>query len=164
MISPAVRPMDTGTDARRVLLVSSSGGHLAQLMTLRPWWASLSRMWVTFDTPDALSLLGNETTKWAYRPTTRNIHNLVRNLALAIRILRRWKPELVVSTGAGVAVPFFLVARLKRIPTIYIEPFERLDFRSLTGRICYPFASLFLVQSEEQLKLYPKGVVVGPLV
>ncbi len=148
---------------KRVLFALSSGGHLAQAITLEPWWRDFERLWVTFDTPDALSVLAGEPTVWAYRPTTRNIRNLLRNSWLAWKVMRRYRPDIVISTGAGVALPFFVLAKLKRIPTCYIEVYDRVDTRTLTGRLCRPFSDLFLVQWPEQLDLYKGSVLVGRL-
>jgi UDP-N-acetylglucosamine:LPS N-acetylglucosamine transferase len=146
-----------------VLLVGSSGGHLAQLLALRPWWGDRDRAWVTFPTPDAKSQLPGERVAWAYSPTTRNIPNLIRNTGLAFRLLRREKPSVIVSTGAGVAVPFFVLGWLRGVPTVYLEVYDRIDSPTLTGRLCRPFARLFCVQWEDQRKFYPGSVVVGPL-
>ena len=96
-----------------VLLVCSSGGHLTQLYNLKGWWDRMDRVWVTFDKPDATSLLAGESVVWAYHPTTRNLLNLFRNFALAWRTVGRLRPDIVVSTGAAVAFPFFLVAKLR---------------------------------------------------
>jgi UDP-N-acetylglucosamine:LPS N-acetylglucosamine transferase len=146
-----------------VLLVGSSGGHLAQLLALRSWWGDRERAWVTFPTPDARSQLDGERVAWAHHPTTRNIPNLIRNTGLAFRLLLRHKPSVVLSTGAGVAVPFFVLGWLRGIPTVYLEVYDRIDSPTLTGRLCRPFARLFLVQWEEQRSFYPGAVVVGPL-
>jgi UDP-N-acetylglucosamine:LPS N-acetylglucosamine transferase len=146
---------------RRVLLVCSSGGHLVQLVRLRTWWESRERMWVTFPGPDSESQLVGEDVSIAYHPTTRNAVNAVRNIALAVRLVRRFRPDVVVSTGAGVAFPFFIVARLLRIRTVYLEVFDRIDGPTLTGRLCYPITDLFLLQWEEQKRNYPRGRVVG---
>lgn len=147
----------------RVLFALTSGGHLAQAMALEPWFRDLERLWVTFDTQDALSLLDGERTVWAFRPTTRNIGNLIRNAWLAWKVTRSFRPDVVVSTGAGVALPFFVVAKLLRIPTVYIEVYDRIDSRTLSGRLCRPFSDLFLVQWPEQLELYPGAILVGRL-
>ncbi len=147
----------------RVLLVGSAGGHLAQLMRLEPWWQDHDRAWVTFDKPDARSLLAHETVVWAHHPTTRNLSNLTRNFVLAVREMRRIRPDLVVSTGAGVALPFFVLAWLRRVPTIYIEVFDRIDSPTLTGRLCRPFTTRFCVQWPEQQPLYKDSIVIGPL-
>ena len=70
---------------------------------------------------------------------------------------------MIVSTGAGVALPFFVVGRLRRIPTVYIEVYDRMDSRTLTGRLCRPLSTKFLVQWPEQEALYPGSTNVGPL-
>jgi beta-1,4-N-acetylglucosaminyltransferase len=153
-----------GTDRRlRIMLVCSSGGHLAQLHRLAPWWSQHDRSWVTFEKPDAVSLLEGEDVVWAHSPTTRNIPNLLRNLRLAWRLLRNQRPDLIVSDGAGVAFPFFVLGRMLRIKTVYVEVYDRIEIPSLTGRMCYPLSDLFLIQWEQQQELYPRGQLVGRL-
>lgn len=146
-----------------VLLVASNGGHLAQLLALRPWWTERERTWVTFDTADALSRLEGETVVRAHHPTTRNVKNLLRNTVVAWRTLRKVRPDVVVSTGAAVAVPFFLFARLRGVPTVFIEVFDRVESRTMTGRIVRPLTTRFLVQWEQQQEMYPGSIVVGRL-
>jgi UDP-N-acetylglucosamine:LPS N-acetylglucosamine transferase len=146
-----------------VLFASSSGGHLAQLLQLRPWWEHHQRQWVTFDLPDARSKLRGEVMVAAHHPTTRSLRCVVRNLVLAWRVLRAFKPDLVVSNGAGVAFPFFMVARATGVPTIYLEVYDRIETRTLTGRLCRPLATRFLVQWPEQQVLYPGSTLIGPL-
>ena len=114
-----------------------------------------------FDTPDAVSLLRDERVSWAHHPTTRNLPNLLRNLVLAWRLLSRERPDVVMSTGAGTALPFFVVARLRGIPTVYLEVYDRIDTPTLTGRLCRPFTDRMLVQWDEQARLYRGAEVVG---
>ncbi len=147
----------------KVLLVGSSGGHLAQLIRMAAWWKQHDRMWVTFDKPDARSILVDEQVEWAFQPTTRNVKNLIRNFFLARRVLTEFDPDVVVSNGAGVAFPFFVLARRRKITTVYMEVYDRIDSRTLTGRLCAPFADLFLLQWPEQRDQYPSGIYVGPL-
>ena len=146
-----------------VLLVGSSGGHLDQLARLEPWWATLERRWVTFRLPDAESRLQGEDVTWAHYPTTRNIPNLLRNLVLALRVLRKNRPDVVVSTGAGLALPFFLLARPFGVKTVYLEVFDRVTSKTLTGRLCRPLSDLFLVQWPEQQQLYRNSVLIGSI-
>jgi UDP-N-acetylglucosamine:LPS N-acetylglucosamine transferase len=147
----------------KLLLVCSSGGHLLLLHQLRPWWERHDRSWVTFDKTDARSLLDGERLDWAHHPTQRNIPNLLRNLVLAWRVLRRERPDVLVSTGAGVAFPFFVLAKPLGIKTVYVEAYERMDRASLTGRLCYPICDLMVLQWEEQRRFYPRGELVGAL-
>ena len=152
-----------GLQGSVALLVGSSGGHLDHLMRLEQWWRSLERAWVTFDLPDARSRLVGETAYWAYHPTTRSAKNLVRNLGLAQRVLRDVQPDVVVSTGAGLAVPFFALARTMGIATVFLEVFDRVSSRTLTGRLCHPLSTRFLVQWPEQERLYPGSINVGSI-
>ncbi|MGL5810626.1 MAG: UDP-N-acetylglucosamine--LPS N-acetylglucosamine transferase [Nocardioides sp.] len=148
----------------RVLLVGSSGGHLAQLMTLRPWWEQSERAWVCFDTIDAIGQLADEDdVTWAYRPTTRNIPNLLRNTWQAVRVLRGFRPDVIVSTGAAVAFPYFVLGWLTRRRTVYIEVYDRIDSPTMTGRLVRPFADLMLTQWPEQNVLYDDAIQIGPL-
>src|SRR4051812_50080449 len=95
----------------RTLLVGSSGGHLAQLHQLKPWWERHDRKWVTFEKPDAISLLAGEDTEWAYQPTTRNIPNLLRNLRLSWKVLRRSRPHLGRFPRGGRSLPVCALAQ-----------------------------------------------------
>ena len=162
--TPSVRDENVSHDSPdNVMLVGSNGGHLAQLLALRPWWQERRRTWVTFETPDAVSLLEGEAVDFAYFPTTRNIINLMRNFIVAVRVLMHRRPDLVVSTGAAVSIPFFVVARVLGIQTVYIEVYDRLTSRTVSGRICKPLSSAFLVQWDEQQTLYPGSQVIGGL-
>lgn len=145
----------------KLLLIASTGGHLTQLLNLREAWDGHDRRWVTFRKTQAESALADEAVTWAHHPTTRNLGNAVRNLVLAVAVLARHRPDVVVSSGAGVALPFFVAARIFRIRTLYLEVFERTDQPSLTGKLVYPLTDRFCLQWEEQKTLYPDGVYVG---
>jgi len=145
----------------RVLLVGSSGGHLAQLWALAPLWSQRQRHWVTFDTADAVSLLRDEAVTWAFHPTTRNAVNLARNSLQARQVMRQVAPDVVISSGAAVAYPYFLIARRLGVPTLYLEVYDRVESSTMTGRLCRPHASVFAVQWPEQEQLYDGAVVVG---
>ncbi len=147
----------------KICLVCSSGGHLFQLYLLKEWWKKHPRVWVSFKKADTLSLLKGEKIYWAYFPTTRNLWNLLRNTLLAMKVFIKEKPWLVVSTGAGVAVPFFWLGKIFGAKTVYIEVYDRINSPTLTGRLVYPVTDLFVLQWEEQKRFYPKGVVLGGL-
>jgi UDP-N-acetylglucosamine:LPS N-acetylglucosamine transferase len=132
-----------------LLLVCSTGGHLLQLAALRPAWDGIDRVWVTFDKSDARSLLADERVVYAYGPTNRSIKNLLRNLVVAWRVVRRVRPRLVVTTGAGVAVPFAWVARLRGARVVYVESLTRIERPSLSLRLIAPVAGRVYVQWPE---------------
>lgn len=147
----------------KVMLVCSAGGHLTQLYRLRPWWQRHERIWVTFPGAQADSLLQGERVVPACYPTTRNAPNALRNLRLALRLMRSERPDVIVSDGAGVAVPFFLIGRLLGVRTVYLEVYDRISLPTLTGKLCHPLSELFLLQWPEQASFYPRGQVIGCL-
>jgi beta-1,4-N-acetylglucosaminyltransferase len=130
----------------RALLVCSPGGHLQQMLALEPAWEDMERSWATLEGPDVEYVLDGERVTICHGPTNRSLINLVRNLGLAWRMLRRERPDAILSTGAGLAVPFFLVGRLLGIRLVYVESVTRAESISLSGRIVYPLASRFFVQ------------------
>lgn len=147
----------------KVCLVGSSGGHLAHLYMLKPFWQDKERFWVTFDKEDARSLLKDEKMYPCHYPTNRNIKNLIRNTFMAVRVLRREKPDILISSGAAAAVPFFYVGRLMGKRLIYIEVFDRIDKPTMTGKMVYPIVDRFVVQWEEMKKVYPRAVNLGSI-
>jgi beta-1,4-N-acetylglucosaminyltransferase len=146
-----------------LLLVCSSGGHLMQLHELRAAWHPFPRTWVTFDKSDARSLLRDERVIHAYGPTNRNVPNLLRNLRLAWRVVRRERPTAMLTTGAGVAVPFAWIARLHRVPVVYVESFTRIDGLSLSARMIAPVASRMYGQWPELAQAAPRVRFAGNL-
>ena len=147
----------------KVCLVGSSGGHLTHLYMLKPFWKNKERFWVTFDKADAQSLLEGEKMYPCYFPTNRNIKNLIRNTFLAIKVLRKEKPDLIISSGAAVAVPFFWLGKLFGAKTIYIEVFDRIDKSTLTGKLVYPVTDKFIVQWDEMKEVYKKSENLGSI-
>ncbi|MCP8862014.1 polysaccharide biosynthesis protein [Latilactobacillus curvatus] len=79
------------------------------------------------------------------------------------KIFRKEQPQMVISTGALATVPICIMAKLFRKKVIYIESFARTERPSLTGRILYHFADVFLVQWESLLKYYPKAKFIGAI-
>lgn len=147
----------------KVCLVGSSGGHLTHLYMLEPFWKKEDRFWVTFDKEDANTILKNEKKYYCYYPTNRNLKNLIKNTFLAIKILKKEKPDLIISSGAAVAVPFFYIGKLFGAKLVYIEVFDRIDKPTMTGKIVYPITDKFIVQWEEMKKVYKKAENLGSI-
>ena len=147
----------------KICLVCSSGGHLTQLYMLRPFWQDHERFWVTFDKEDARSILQEERMIPCYYPTNRSLKALLVNTRLAWKVLRKERPDLIVSTGAAAAVPFFYIGKLLGSKTIFIEIYDRIDSPTLTGKLVYPVTDRFIVQWEEMKKVYPKAIDLGSI-
>lgn len=130
---------------------------------LKHWWNKYDRFWVTFPGEDSESLLEGERVYYGYFPETRHITHAIRHLILAIRVLRIERPTMLISCGAGIAPPFFIVARLMGITTVFIEVFDLVKKPSLTGRLLAPFVSHMLVQHEAQKRFYKHAEFFGPI-
>lgn len=147
----------------KVCLVGSSGGHLTHLYMLKPFWKNKERFWVTFDKEDARSLLQGEKLYPLYFPSNRSIKALIINTWRALKILSKEKPDLIISTGAAGAVPFFLLGKLFGAKTIYIEVFDRIDAPTIAGKLCYPVTDRFIVEWDEMKEVYPKSINLGSI-
>jgi beta-1,4-N-acetylglucosaminyltransferase len=158
--------VDSADDAQRAvagraLLVCSPGGHLAQMLSLEPAWRDLETTWVTLPGADVDYLLAGQDVVLGRGPTNRSIKNLVRNFRTAWRTVRDRKPDVILSTGAALAVPFFLVGRLHRRRCVYVESFTRIEGLSRSGRIVYPLAHVFFVQWPSLTERFRKAVYAG---
>ncbi len=139
----------TANASVEVLVVCSSGGHLSDAVDISRAWSGRARAWVSFEAADVRSLLARERVYIAHGPTNRNIPNLLRNLRLAWRVIGETRPRVIVTTGAGVAVPFAWVGRLRRARVIYVECAGRVDNPSLSARLIAPVASRVYAQWPE---------------
>ncbi|MCC0179224.1 UDP-N-acetylglucosamine--LPS N-acetylglucosamine transferase [Waterburya agarophytonicola K14] len=144
----------------KILLISSTGGHLNALQKLQSFWQKHECCWVTFKTDSTELLLDAEKVYWAYSPTNRNIPNLFKNLYLAYQVIKKEKPQLVLSTGAGIAVPFIIMAKFCGVKTAFIESFTRVQELSLSARLVLPFLDKLYVQWEELEAKYSKAELI----
>ena len=148
----------------KICIPSSSGGHLTHMWLLKPVWEQAEdRFWVTFDKEDANTLLEGERVCHCFFPTNRNIPNLLRNTGLAIKVLRKEKPDLIISSGAAVAVPFFVVGKLMGAKCVYVEVFDRIDKPTLTGKMLNRLSDLLVVQWPEMTRVYKGAVCLGSI-
>ena len=140
----------------KLALVTSTGGHLLEMVNLKPAWEGHERFFVTFPLEDAKTLLQDERVVWAYHPTNRSLKNLGRNTWLAWKVLRKERPDVVVSTGAGVAVPFLWIGKLLGMKTVYLECITRIHSVSMAGKMILPVVDKFYGQWEEIAELHRK--------
>lgn len=147
----------------KVCLVGSSGGHLDHLYLLKPFWENKDRFWATFDKEDTRTMLVGEKVYPVYFPSNRSIKALIINTVRAVKILRKERPDLIISSGAAPAVPFFYIGRLMGIKTIYIEAYDRINKASLSGKLCYRVSDVFIVQWEQMKEIFPKAVYLGSI-
>jgi beta-1,4-N-acetylglucosaminyltransferase len=144
----------------RICIVSSCGGHLTEVRALKPLYERCEHFYV-LNKRIALPTDMRERTVFI-RHSERDLLFFV-NLWEAWRILKKERPDVMISTGAGLIVPFALIGKLLNIPTIYIETGASVTTPSLTGRIMYRLADRFFYQWKELERFFPKGVFGGIL-
>lgn len=148
---------------KKVAFVASSGGHLEEISRLKKIEAKFDNFLVTEKSDFTIKNFSKKQ-YLVYQINRREIAFLPKFIGLfgkAFRILKKEKPDYIVTTGALVAYPFCVVGKLMGMKIIYIESFARVKKPSLTGKLLYPFADLFIVQWEDMLEKYPKAVLGG---
>ena len=121
---------------KRTVLVASTGGHLSQLIRLRDRVeVGEDPLWVTFDHPQSRTLLQGEDVVYVPYIASRDLRATLACLPKLFKVIRRDQFDRVISTGAALSVPAFVVSALKGIRRTYIESVSRFDGPSLSGRI-----------------------------
>jgi UDP-N-acetylglucosamine:LPS N-acetylglucosamine transferase len=144
----------------KICIVSSCGGHLAEVKALSSVYGQHEHFYVINDR--LLLPADMEGKTYFIRHSERDWLFLV-NLWEAWKILKRERPSLILSAGAGPAVPFALVGKLFRVPNIFIEISAQVTNPSLTGRIMYYLADRFFYQWKNLESRFPKGTYGGLL-
>ena len=137
MFTHASHPIDPSTTPqRKLLLVASTGGHLAQLVRLAPGLgATPSSLWITFDSAQSRSLLAGRRRIHVPYVRPRDYFGMIRAAGILRRVLQHEKFDGAVSTGAGLAVAALPQAAICGVPSLYIESVSRVEGPSLSGRI-----------------------------
>jgi hypothetical protein len=148
---------------RTILAVSSSGGVLLDLLALRPWFDRHELVWVAVRAPDTEAALYGVNVHWVPEPERTAPRTIARSFISAWRLLRQVRPDLVVSAGTGVAVGFYLAARLRRVPSLWIDTFNLVGLPGRAARLCGHLASATLVQRPELVHLRRRCIFIGEL-
>jgi beta-1,4-N-acetylglucosaminyltransferase len=154
---------------RKILLVSSDGGHLAQLLELKELYVKYDYLLVTEEAPATVSLADHYNVKFV-RPRPegkgRNLGfylSLIQNTFIAIRILLAHRPKAILTTGSHTAIPFCLIGKLMGIKVIWILSYARINSKAASASFIYPIADQFLVQWPSMLKHYKNSTYLGSI-
>ena len=155
---------------KKVLFISSTGGHLEELTQLKDMFKKYDYYIVTEKTKSNLKLKEKYPQRvsflvyGSYTTFLKKItypFKLLINCFLSLFIFIKIRPKYIVSTGAHTAGPMCCIGKLFGSKIIFIETFANSKTKSRTGRLVYKFADLFIVQWEEMLELYPNAVYGG---
>lgn len=145
----------------KVIMISSSGGHYEQLNMLKSLEEHYDLVWITEKT-------NYESKANYYLKQTGSNDKLyiIKMLWILLKSLGIWlkeRPDFIITTGAIVAIPIALMAKIMRKKVIYIESFARIENSSKTGRFFYKFADLFIIQWESLRNEYPNATYGGSI-
>lgn len=146
--------------SKKICIVSSCGGHLSEVRMHRETYSKYEHFYVL---NEKIGLPEDMKDRTYFISLFERDLNFFANLREAWTILRRERPSLIISTGAGIVVPFAIWARIFGVPIIYLETLTRISRPSLTARIMYFFSDVFFYQWEGLRSYFPKGTCVGPI-
>jgi len=137
----------------KIALICSQGGHLIEMLCLIEAFKRQDLFFITYKNPTTEQL---EYKRYLIENIGTSLSKMIKTFFQTFSILKKEKPDLIVSTGAEIAIPFYITAKLMRINTIYIESWCRVKTKSGTGRILYYISNVFLVQWPNMAKKYGK--------
>ena len=153
---------------KKVMFISSTGGHLNEMLMLKSMFKKYPFMLVTENTPSNKSLqtkYGKRNVKYLIYGTRKHIitypFKLFINCFKSLYFYLKFRPKYIVTTGAHTAGPMCSIGKIFRSKIIYIETFANSETKTVTGNLIYKFADLFIVQWESMLKLYDKAIYGG---
>ncbi|WP_242945643.1 PssD/Cps14F family polysaccharide biosynthesis glycosyltransferase [Clostridium thermobutyricum] len=154
---------------KKVLFISSTGGHLSELMELKPLFSKYDYHIITEKTDTTIKLKDKYKGKINYLVYgARNYmfsylfkfsYNIIKSLVLYAKI----RPDVIVTTGAHTAVPMCYIGKFFKKKIIFIETFARVNSTSMSGRMINKIADVFIVQHPEMEKVYENAVYKGAL-
>ncbi|NOZ81738.1 MAG: hypothetical protein GXO63_01150 [Candidatus Micrarchaeota archaeon] len=147
----------------KVCLISSAGGHLTEILQLREAFEKYEHFFVTFNRNDVKHKLRGKRVYFICDPK-RNPFKFVKNFFQTLKIFLKEKPNVIISTGAGMALPMILLGKIFRKKVVFIESMAAVYRPSFAGRIAYHLSDLFIIQWKQLSKYYPKAAYGGTLI
>ena len=154
---------------KKVLFISSTGGHLDELLQLSPLFERYEYHIIT-EKDEANEKLkkiyGDRLYFLPYGTRAKLVTYLFKYFYLCLKTIYYYfklRPKYIVTTGTHTAGPMCIIGKIFRSKIIYIETFANRNKKTATGRLIYPIADLFIVQWEDMLKVYPKAVYGGSI-
>lgn len=151
---------------KKVIFISSTGGHLSELLKLEPMFEKYDYSIITEKDKSTEFLKEKYQNRSFYLPYCTRSKPLSYIFLYTYLILKSFylflkiTPQVIITTGTHTAVPMCYIAKFFGKKIIYIETLANINRKTLTGRLIYPIANLFIVQWKNMLKFYPKAVYV----
>ena len=147
----------------KICFTSSSGGHLEEISRLKKIEEKYDNFLIT--EKNSFGQLEFGKNKYYFPQINRKeilfLFKFIYIFIKAFFILIKEKPDYIISTGALCTYPVCIIGKMFRKKVIYIESFARCDKPSLTGKLMYKHADVFIVQWEEMLEFFPNAIYGG---
>lgn len=153
--------------SKKVLFISSTGGHFNELMQLSPLLDNYDYNIITEKTKSTLSVAKSYPNKVGYLVYGTKDHllsypfKLIYNCFKSLYYYLKFHPDYIITTGAHTAGPMCCIGKIFGSRIIYIETFANINTKTITGKLLYYIADKFIVQWPEMKKLYPKAIDGG---
>lgn len=150
---------------KKVMFISSVGGHLTQMLQLKPLFKDYDYVLITEKNDVTIDMKDKYNINYLMYGSRfymlKYILVIIVNFFRSIRFFIKYRPDVIVTTGTHTAVVMCYLGFIFRKKVIYIESFAKRTSKTLAGKLVYPIASTFIVQWESMLKLYPKAKYFG---
>ncbi len=153
-------------DSKKVMFISSEGGHFSELLQLTKTMNKYNSFIVTeknFLSEECKANYGTRI-KFLLNTKPKKLSYIILapiNILYSLYYFIKINPDVIITTGTHTAVAMCYIAKLFGKKIIYIETFANLESKTLTGRLVHPIADVFVVQWESMLKLYPDAIYLG---
>ena len=152
---------------RKVMFISSTGGHLNELLQLKRMFSHYDYSLITERTKSNLYLKEKYKGRVHFLLYGTKHHfltypfKLLLNCFISLYYYLKYHPDYIITTGVHTAGPMCCIAKIFGSKVIYIETFANIVTKTVTGKLIYPISDLFIVQWESMKKLYPNSVYGG---
>lgn len=150
---------------KRVMFISSVGGHLTQLLELKSMFKDYDYVLVTEKTEVTKDMKGKYNMNYLLYGSREYLLSYIFkfsfNVLKSFYLFFKYRPSVIITTGAHTAVPMCYIGRLFGKKIIFIESYAKRTSPTLSGRLVYPIATIFVVQWETMLEFYPKAKYWG---
>lgn len=156
-----------GKQKKKIILICSDGGHLAQILELKEMFIKYDYLIVTEESLATLPLKEKYNIKYLKgrsKGQKRNlsfIFSLIVNAFLSLKILIQHYPKAIITTGSHTAIPMCLLGKLSGAKIIWILSYARINSKAFSADIIYPIADKFIVQWPGMQKFYEKSIYLG---
>ncbi|MFT5295186.1 MAG: beta-1,4-N-acetylglucosaminyltransferase [Colwellia sp.] len=147
----------------KIVIACSTGGHYVQAERLAVIYSQYDYTYLTFKGGVADELAKTHKVVAIPNINRKSIISVLRTFVYSIRAICITRPDVVISTGAGIVIIYCLMAKLSGAKLVYLESMARIKSPTITARILYPFSDLFIVQWENLIVFFPKAKYFGRL-